>query len=217
MPNRIRVVLADGDAVLRGSLQALLAPHDDVVVAGQAGTADEAAEVARRLRPDVVVLDVAMPGMAAADATCRIAELVLHTHVLVLTAEPEEECLIPVLEAGASGFVRKASAEDLPQAIRTVAAGEVFLYPSATRALLSRYQQAREPQDPGLLARLSDREREVLTLTAAGYSSAEVGKKLFLSPKTVDTYRARMMQKLGLSHRADLVRLALESGMLRSA
>ncbi|MBB4636656.1 response regulator transcription factor [Longimicrobium terrae] len=217
MSTRIRVLLADDHAVLRSGLEALLALEDDVEVVGQAGTGEEAVEKTRLLRPDVVVMDLAMPEMDGLEATRRIAALALETHVLVLTSQTEEEYLVPVLEAGASGFVRKTSADvDLLQAIRTVAGGEVFLYPSATRVLLSKYQQAREPQNPGPLAKLSDREREVLTLTAEGYSSAEVGKKLFLSPKTVDTYRARMMQKLGLSHRAELVRLALETGMLKT-
>jgi DNA-binding NarL/FixJ family response regulator len=134
----------------------------------------------------------------------------------VLTSQTEEDFLLPVLEAGASAFVRKTSADaDLLNAIRTVAGGEVFLYPTATRLLLRKYHEAREPHHAGPLDTLSERERKVLTLTAKGYSSAEIGKKLFLSPKTVDTYRARMMRKLGLTHRAELVRFALETGMLK--
>ncbi|HEX8393320.1 MAG TPA: response regulator transcription factor [Longimicrobium sp.] len=218
MPNKIRVLLADDHAVLRSGLEALLALEDDVEVVGQAGTGEEAVEKTRLLRPAVVVMDLVMPGLDGLEATRQITALGLNTHVLVLTSQTEEEFLVPVLEAGASGFVRKTSADvDLLEAIRTVAGGEVFLYPSATRVLLSKYQQARAPHEPGPLEKLSEREREVLTLTAQGYSSAEVGKKLFLSPKTVDTYRARMMQKLGLTHRAELVRLALDTGMLKSA
>jgi two-component system response regulator NreC len=218
MSAKIRILLADDHAVLRSGLDALLGLEDDFQVVGQAADGEEAVEKTRLLRPDVVVMDLAMPGMDGLEATRRIAALEIGARVLVLTSQTEDEFLLPVLEAGASGFVRKTNADvDLLSAIRTVAGGEVFLYPSATRVLLRKYQQARAPQDPGPLDKLSEREREVLTLTAEGYSSAEIGKKLFLSPKTVDTYRARMMQKLGLTHRAELVKLALETGMLKPA
>jgi two-component system response regulator NreC len=218
MSSKIRILLADDHAVLRSGLDALLGLEDDFQVVGQAAGGEEAVEKTRLLQPDVVVMDLAMPGMDGLEATRRIAALEIGARVLVLTSQTEDEFLLPVLEAGASGFVRKTSADvDLLNAIRTVAGGEVFLYPSATRVLLRKYQQAREPQAEGPLDKLSEREREVLTLTAEGYSSAEIGKKLFLSPKTVDTYRARMMQKLGLTHRAELVKLALETGMLKSA
>jgi two-component system response regulator NreC len=218
MSPKIRILLADDHAVLRSGLDALLGLEDDFQVVGQAGGGEEAVEKTRLLRPDVVVMDLAMPGMDGLEATRQIAALEIGAWVLVLTSQTEDEFLLPVLEAGASGFVRKTSADvDLLTAIRTVAGGEVFLYPSATRVLLRKYQQAREPQAEGPLDKLSEREREVLTLTAEGYSSAEIGKKLFLSPKTVDTYRARMMQKLGLTHRAELVKLALETGMLKPA
>jgi len=162
-------------------------------------------------------MDLAMPGIGGLEATKQVVALALGAKVLVLTSQTEEEFLLQVLEAGGSGFVRKTSADaDLVNAIRTVARDEVFLYPSATRLLLRTYQQGREPHAEGPLEQLSEREREVLALTAEGYSSAEIGKKLFLSPKTVDTYRARMMQKLGLSHRAELVRLALDTGLLKA-
>jgi DNA-binding NarL/FixJ family response regulator len=184
---------------------------------GQASTGEEGIEKARLLRPEVVVMDLAMPGMDGLEATREIVAQGPATKVLVLTSQSEDEFLLPVLEAGASGFVRKTSADrDLIQAIRTVAGGEVFLYPSATRLLLRQYRTAGERAASSPLQKLSEREREVLALTAEGYSSAEIGKKLFLSPKTVDTYRARLMQKLGLTHRAELVRLALETGLLKA-
>jgi DNA-binding NarL/FixJ family response regulator len=218
MSAKIRILLADDHPVLRSGLEALLSLEDDVLVVGHASTGEEAVEKTSLLRPDVVVMDLAMPVMDGLEATRRIMALDLGARVLVLTSQTEEEFLLPVLEAGASGFVRKTSADvDLITAIRTVAGGEVFLYPSATRVLLKQYKQSREPQAEGPLEKLSEREREVLALTAEGYSSAEIGKKLFLSPKTVDTYRARMMQKLGLTHRAELVHLALQTGMLKPA
>lgn len=217
MTDTIRILLADDHPVLRSGLEALLSLEEGLQVVGQASTGAEAVEKTRLLRPDVVVMDLSMPGMDGLEATKQIVALGLDARVLVLTSQSEEDFLLPVLEAGGGGFVRKTSADsDLVNAIRTVARGEVFLYPSATRLLLRKYQQGREPHAAGPLESLSDREREVLALTAQGYSSAEIGKKLFLSPKTVDTYRARMMQKLGLSHRAELVRLALDTGLLKA-
>jgi two-component system response regulator NreC len=217
MAENIRILLADDHPVLRSGLEALLSLEEGLQVVGQASTGEEAVEKTRLLRPDVVVMDLSMPGIGGLEATRQIAQLGLNARVLVLTSQAEDEYLLPVLEGGGSGFVRKTSADsDLVAAIRTVARGEVFLYPSATQLLLRKYRQARAPHAESPLDVLSERESEVLALTAEGYSSAEIGKKLFLSPKTVDTYRARMMQKLGLTHRAELVRLALETGLLKA-
>ena len=215
IPETIRVLLADDHAVLRGGLRALLNLEPDMEVVGEVSTGEEAIERVRALRPDVVVMDLGMPGMGGLEATRQVAAMNAGTRVLILTSHAEEEYLLPVLEAGASGYVQKTSADrDLILAVRTVARDEVFLYPSATRLLLRGYKTAgRGEDDP--LHELSEREREVLKLTAEGYGSGEIGKKLFLSPKTVDTYRSRLMQKLGLGHRAELVRFALETGVLR--
>ncbi|MET0397383.1 MAG: response regulator transcription factor [Longimicrobiaceae bacterium] len=216
IPDKIRVLLADDHAVLRGGLRALLGLEPDMEVVGEVSTGEEAIERVRALRPHVVVMDLAMPGMGGMEATRQVMALDVGTRVLILTSHAEEEYLLPVLEAGASGYVQKTSADkDLILAVRTVARDEVFLYPSATRLLLRGYKTAGHGEnDP--LHDLSEREREVLKLTAEGYGSGEIGKKLFLSPKTVDTYRSRLMQKLGLTHRAELVRFALETGVLRA-
>ena len=214
---KIRILLVDDHPVLRSGLDALLALEPDMEVVGQASTGEEGIEKTRLLRPYVLVMDLAMPGMGGLEATRKIAELALGARVLVLTSQAEEEFLLPVLEAGGSGYVRKTSAdEDLIRAIQTVSRDEVFLYPNATKLLLRQYKLAEQKGEAGPLEKLSDREREVLALTAEGYSSGEIGKKLYLSPKTVDTYRARLMQKLGLSHRSELVRLALDTGLLKS-
>jgi two-component system response regulator NreC len=216
IPDKIRVLLVDDHAVLRGGLRALLSLEPDMDVVGEVSTGEEAIERVRALQPHVVVMDLAMPGMGGMEATRQVTALDLGTRVLILTSHAEEEYLLPVLEAGASGYVQKTSADkDLILAVRTVARDEVFLYPSATRLLLRGYKTAGHGEnDP--LHDLSEREREVLKLTAEGYGSGEIGKKLFLSPKTVDTYRSRLMQKLGLTHRAELVRFALETGVLKS-
>jgi DNA-binding NarL/FixJ family response regulator len=217
MPERIRILLVDDHAVLRSGLRALLNLEPGFDVVGEVGSGEEALERVRTLKPDVVLMDLGMPGMGGLEATRQIAEMNLGTRVLVLTSHAEEEYLLPVLEAGGSGYVQKTSAdEDLVNAIHTVARDEVFLYPSAAKLLLQGYRKAEEQGVANPLEELSPREREVLALTAEGYSSAEVGKKLFLSPKTIDTYRARLMQKLGLSHRSQLVRFALQTGLLKS-
>lgn len=213
----IRVLLVDDHAVLRAGLEALLGLEEDVEVIGEASTGEEGVERAKALQPDVVVMDLAMPGIDGLEATRQIMALEQDTRVLVLTSHAEEEYLLPVLEAGASGYVRKTSADDdLIHALRVVARGEVFLYPNATKILLRGYKTAEEQGEASPLETLSDREREVLGYTAEGYSSSEIGKKLYLSPKTVDTYRARLMQKLGLSHRAELVQFALRTGLLQA-
>jgi two-component system response regulator NreC len=216
MSDKIRVLLVDDHAVLRSGLEALLGLEPDLEVVGKAGTGEEAIERVRAVRPDVVVMDLGMPGMGGLEATRQIAASGGGARVLVLTSHAEEEYLLPVLEAGGSGYVKKSGAdEDLISAIRIVARGEVFLYPAATRLLLNGFRKAGARGDASPVEDLSEREREVLQLTAEGFSSVEAGKRLFLSPKTVDTYRSRLMQKLRLAHRSDLVRFALDNGLLR--
>ncbi|HYJ79212.1 MAG TPA: response regulator transcription factor [Longimicrobiaceae bacterium] len=216
MPSEIRVLLADDHAMLRAGLKALLSLEPDIDVVGEVGTGEEAVERVRALSPDVVVMDLAMPGIGGLEATRQIAALGEKTRVLVLTSDDEQDSLMPVLDAGGSGFVQKTHAEqDLISAIRIVARDEVFLYPNATKLLLRGLRSAEEKGRKDPLEKLSEREREVLRLSAEGYGSGEIAKKLFLSPKTVDTYRYRLMQKLGMTHRAELVRLALETGLLK--
>ena len=215
MAERISVLLVDDHAMFRAGIKALLESAGKVDVVGEASSGDEAVDRVRQLKPDVVVMDLSMPGSNGLEATRRIAALGLDTHVLVLTVHAEEEYLVPVVEAGASGYLTKTSADtDLLEAIRVVARGQVFLPPKATTLLLKQYKAAELSEETGLKD-LSTREQEVLALTAEGYSSREIGKKLFISPKTVDTYRSRIMDKLGLSHRSDLVRFALRVGLLK--
>ena len=212
----ITVVLADDHVVLRSGLKALLEAESGVDVIGEASTGDEAVDLVRSVQPDVVVMDLSMPGSGGLEATRRIAALELSTRVLVLTMHGEEEYLVPVLEAGASGYLNKTVADrSLIEAIRVVARGEVFLPPLATRLLLKEYKAMGAGEGSDALHQLSAREQEVMALTAEGFSSKEIGEKLFISPKTVDTYRSRIMEKLGLHHRSELVRFALRSGLLK--
>jgi two-component system response regulator NreC len=216
MGNTVRIVLADDHAMFRAGLKALLESESRFEVAGEASTGEEAVDLARSLKPDIVVMDLSMPETNGLEATRRIAALGLDTRVLVLTVHAEEEYLVPVVEAGASGYLTKTSADtDLIEALKVVARGQVYLPPKATTLLLKQYKQAESDDEPSKLKDLSSREREVLALTAEGFSSREIGKKLFISPKTVDTYRSRIMEKLGLSHRSELVRFALKVGLLK--
>jgi two-component system response regulator NreC len=214
--SEIRILLVDDHAMFRAGIRALLDSEERLTVVGEAATGDEAVDEVRALKPDVVVMDLSMPGSNGLEATRRITALGLDTRILVLTVHAEEEYLVPVVEAGASGYLTKTSADrDLIEAIRVVARGEVFLPPKATRLLLQQYKSADQNPDLAGLHELSSREQEVLALTAEGFSSREIGKKLFISPKTVDTYRARIMDKLGLNHRSELVRFALRVGLLK--
>ena len=210
-----RILLVDDHAMFRAGMKALLEDEHNLEIVGEASTGDEAVDRVRELKPDVVVMDLSMPGSNGLEATRRITALGLRTKVLVLTVHAEEEYLVPVVEAGASGYLTKTSADqDLVDAIKVVARGEVYLPPKATRLLLQQYKTSQTDEEAGLHD-LSAREQEVLALTAEGFSSREIGEKLFISPKTVDTYRARIMEKLQLNHRSELVRFALKTGLLK--
>ena len=211
----IRIVLADDHAIVRAGLRALLEAQSDMTVVGEAGDGSSAIELARTLEPTVLVLDLSMPG-GGLETITSITELRLPSRILVLTVHAEERYLLPVLRAGGSGYVRKSSAHtDLLNAIRTVARGEVFLDPSATKTLLQGYLgRVRSGDELDLGETLSEREREVVRLTAEGYTALQAADRLSLSPKTVETYRHRAMEKLGLTNRAQLVRYALRAGLL---
>lgn len=217
MPDTIRVLLVDDHTVLRAGLRSLLEAEEDIVVVGEACTGEEGVEAVKRLKPDVVVMDLTMPGAGGLEALKQIKALDVGSKVLILTMHSEDEYLLAVLEAGGSGYVRKTSADhDLTAAIRTVAKDEVFLYPSAAKLLLKGFKVKHAERENDPLAKLSERERDVLQMTAEGFSSSEIGEKLFISPKTVDTYRARVMEKLGLHHRSELVRMAIKGGLLKA-
>ena len=216
MGRPIQVLLADDHAMFRAGLRALLDAESNIEIVGEASNGDEAVDMARTEDPDIVIMDLSMPEADGLEATRRISALDLDVDVLVLTVHAEEEYLVPVVEAGASGYLTKTSADrDLVEAINVVAKGEVYLPPQATKLLLKEYKAAEEGGEQSRLHELSSREQEVLALTAEGFSSREIGEKLFISPKTVDTYRSRIMKKLELNHRSELVRFALKVGLLK--
>jgi two-component system response regulator NreC len=211
----ITVVLADDHGIVRAGLRALLEMQPDMQVVGEAEDAAQAVRLVLDLQPAVLVTDLSMPG-GGLESIREISSHNLPTKVLVLTVHAEERYLLPVLDAGGSGYVRKSSAHtDLLNAIRTVARGEVFLDPAATKTLLQGYLgRVRSGDELDFQEVLSEREREVVRLTAEGYSAQQAADQLSLSAKTVETYRHRAMQKLGLTNRAELVQYALRAGLL---
>lgn len=216
---KIQVVLADDHAVLRAGLRALLNVEPDMEVVGEAANGQEAIERVAELAPDVIVMDLTMPGLSGLDAIAQIASQHLDTKVVVLTMHAEEQYIVQVIQCGAAGYVLKSAADtDLIDAIRQVVQGKTYLYPDAAHILVEHYrhqgEHRREEEDS--LDLLSDREREVLTYTARGYSSREIGEMLFISDKTVETYRRRLMEKLDLHHRSDVVQYALRKGLLEA-
>ena len=212
----VRALLVDDHAVVRAGLRSLLEASGRAEVVAEASSGEEGVAKARSLEPDIVVMDLAMPGMDGVEATRRIAALGIDTKVLVLTIHDEDEYLVPALDAGADGFLNKSAADtDLMGAIEAVVRGHSFL-PRRAAALIARRKAERhgaggEPEPEAL----SDRERTVIELTARGFSAAEAGREMHLSRKTVEGYIARAKSKLGLANRRDIVRFALETGLLR--
>ncbi len=212
----IRVILTDDHPVVRMGLRALLDSEPDIQVVGEANNGVEALELVASLAPDIVVMDISMPEMDGMEATRRIRDSFPETKVLILTVHAQERYLFPVLKAGAAGYVLKSTIDTrLVDAIRTVAGGGVFLYATATRMLLEDYLgQLATSGSQDDYDSLSEREREVLKLCALGHTATEIADQLILSPKTVETYRTRVMQKLSMSTRSDLVKYALARGLL---
>ena len=212
----ITVLLVDDHAVVRAGLKALLESTGHIDVVGEASSGEEAVERVRALEPDVTIMDLAMSGTDGVQATRQITALGVDTKVLVLTIHEEDEFLVPSLCAGAVAFLNKSAADtELVGAIDAVVRGHSYL-PATAAALLGRHkrQEASSSVGPGPDV-LSPRERAVIRLYAMGFTAAATGRKEFLSPKTVEGYIARAKSKLGLKSRRELVRFALEAGLLQ--
>ena len=215
----IRVVLADDQALVRGGLRALIDAEDDIEIAAEAVDGAEAVDVVRSHKPDVVLMDIRMPGMDGLEATRRIAadESCGDVRVLILTTFEVDEYVFAALRAGASGFLLKdAEPAALLHAIRVVAAGDALLSPSVTRRVVEVFASGSAPDAPqsALLAELTEREREVVGLVAGGLSNADIAERLVISPATARTHVSRAMIKLGARDRAQLVVFAYESGIV---
>lgn len=212
---KLRVFLADDHAVVREGLKALINGQAGMEVVGEAADGRTACARAREMRPDVVVMDVSMPEMNGVQATRQLRSQCPDVKVLALTVHEERSYLRDLIEAGAAGYILKRSAaEDLVHAVQVVARGDVYLDPSVTAVVLGKLSRTRPPNDTSGLE-LSDRETEVLQLIAQGHSNKEIAGRLKISIKTVETYKARSMEKLGLTGRADIVRFALQKGWLK--
>lgn len=214
----LRVVVVDDHLVVRAGLRALLRGVPDIRIVGEAANGQEALELIGRVAPDVAVLDLDMPVM---DGLATLRSLVAArspTRVLILTMHDDVEHLAALLDASADGYLVKTAADrELVDAIRTVGAGESYLHPREAATLASRLaRQARHHAERLQYETLSERERDVLVLVAAGHSASDIGQRLVISPKTVESYKQRVSEKLGLYHRPDYVRFCLNLDLLHA-
>lgn len=214
----VSVLVADDQTLVRAGFSHLLRRTDGIEVLGEAGTGREAVDLARRLRPDVVLMDIRMPELEGIEATRQIVSdpRLADTRVVILTTFDADELVFEALRAGASGFLLKdVEPDELRRAVRLVAAGEALLAPGVTRRLLEMFSWSLVTDREGMLDDLTDREKEVMALVATGLSNGEIADRLYLSPATVKTHVNRAMTKLGVHDRAGLVIAAYESGLVR--
>ncbi len=214
--SKIRVLLADDHAIVRQGVKLILMAEPDIEVVAEAEDGAQAVEMAKRLKPDVAVLDISMPGINGVEATRQIKAALPETHTLTLTMHSDDAYVFQLLKAGASGYVVKnAAATDLVQAVRAARRGEAFLYPSVAKAVVADYLkrlatgEGRETYDG-----LTEREKEILTLVAEGAANQDIAQRLYISVKTVQTHRAHIMEKLNLHDRTMLVRYAIRKGLI---
>ena len=212
-------MLADDQALVRAGFRSLLDAQEDIQVVGEAGDGREAIHLASELTPDIILMDIRMPEVDGLEATRRVAsdDRLAGVRVVILTTFGLDEYVFEAIRSGASGFlVKDTEPQELLHAVRVVAGGEALLSPNITRRLIEEFAaRAKEPQPTGGLEQLTDREREVMALVAAGLSNEEIAKRLFVSPATAKTHVSRAMVKLGARDRAQLVVIAYESGLVR--
>jgi len=214
----IRIMLVDDHIVVRTGLRMLLEGQPNLTVVADAADGDEAVRAALQCKPDVVLMDLSMPhGKDGLTATAELKKLLPDTNVLILTMHDDEEYLFRSIQAGASGYVLKSAPhEELLTAIESVFSGNAYLYPTATKRLMNEYMERVKHGGDGSdsYETLSDREKEILSWIAKGYSNKEIAENLIISVKTVETHKAHLMEKLGLRTRPDLVKYALKKGLL---
>jgi DNA-binding NarL/FixJ family response regulator len=214
--SKIRILVVDDHAILREGIHALLGMSSEVEVVGEAADGREAVDSVRHLSPDVVLMDIAMPGTDGLIATRQIAKEFPNTKVLVLSQHDNKEYVLPILKAGAAGFVlKKAVGAELIQAIKAVHRGEVYLHSSVAKLVVEGYLHRDQEDKSSALFRLTDRETEVLRLVAEGKSNQDIANLLCLSVKTVMGHRTRIMEKLGVHSRTELVKYAIRTGLIQ--
>lgn len=214
-PDEIRVLIADDHTIVRSGLTMLLSHESDIGVVGEAVDGESAIQLCLELKPDVVLMDIGMPGINGMQATKEIKSQLPDTQVLVLTMHRSDEYFFQMLEAGASGYILKgAETSELINAVRAVARGDVFLYPTMARKLVSEYLNQLGADPPGE-QKLTGREREILQLIVDGFTNKEIAEKLVLSPSTVHSHRTNMMHKLNLTSRHELVQYARKRGLIK--
>jgi DNA-binding NarL/FixJ family response regulator len=214
--DRIRVLIADDHAIVREGIRLILAAHEDIEVAGEAQDGLETIKRVGELSPDVVLMDIAMPGLGGLEATIEIARTAPQTRVIVLTQYDDAEYIYRFLHAGAAGYVLKKSVgSDLVSAIRAVAQGKSFLDPMIADKVIRGYLEPETSADQSLYDRLSDREKTVFKLIAEGYTSRQIAESLVISIKTVMTHRANVMEKLNIHNKAELIKLAIRQGLIQ--
>jgi len=213
---RIKVLIADDHTILREGIRSLLKLYEDIEVVGEAADGNEAVEKVTKLSPDVVLMDIAMPGLGGLEATLEIRKRSPQTKILVLTQYDDREYVFRFLKAGASGYVvKKAAGTELVSAIRSVYRGGSFLSPSVARPVIEGFLHGQEPPETAdAYERLTDREKQVLKLVAEGHSNSEIAKMLTLSIKTVMGHRANIMDKLGIHNRTELIKFAIRKRLI---
>jgi len=210
--NKIKILVADDHAIMRDGIRALLDLHDDIEIVGEAANGKEAVEKALQLSPDIVVMDIAMPRMDGLEATRRIRKRKPMVKVLVLTQYDNRKYVLPAIRSGASGYVpKRALGSELVAAIRAMYNEDSFLHPSAAATLVEDYLNKVE-EDP--FDRLTDKEREILRLIADGYTSRQIADMLFISLKTAQGHRTKIMTKLNIHNRTELIKYAIHRGLV---
>lgn len=221
MSKKIRLLLVDDHEIVRAGIRMLFLAEDDMEIVGEVGSGQAAIEAVSELEPDVVIMDVAMPGMSGIEATRRIKEASPDTTVLALTMYEDEQYFFEMLNAGASGYIpKRAAPDDLVSAIRVVNEGNVFLHSTLAKFLMkdvlgqAETEADTDAEGEQLIPELTPREHEVLTHIAEGYTNREIAEALVISVKTVDRHRENIMQKLNLHNRVELVKYAIEKGLI---
>lgn len=212
---KIRVLLADDHTIFRAGVRVLLELSSDIEVVGEAVDGSDAVGKARQLSPDVILMDVAMPGMDGLTAGRQIMESRPECKILLLTQHENREYIMPALRLGVAGYVlKRAAADELVSAIRAIHEGKSFLDPSVTKTVMDVYRGPGQTDPSDSIDSLTEREREIMILLAKGRTAREIANLLQISPKTVDFHRSNLMQKLGLHNRADLARFAVQHGLV---